>query len=43
MINVRWEDFEHKRKNFVAKMNVIIKFDIHQGGTLLHPYNVNEN
>jgi len=24
-------------------MNVIIKFDIHQGGTLLHPYNVNEN
>ena len=25
MINVRWENFEHKEKNFVAKMNVIIK------------------
>ena len=34
MINVRWEDFEHKRKNFVAKMNVIIKNKIGSLGSL---------
>ncbi len=34
MINVRWENFEHKRKNFVAKMNVIIKNKIGSLGSL---------
>ena len=34
MINGRWENFEHKRKNFVAKMNVIIKNKIGSLGSL---------
>ena len=34
MINVRWENFDHKRKSFVAKINVIIKNKIGSLGSL---------
>ena len=34
IINVRWENFEQKRKNFVAKINVIIKNKIGSLGSL---------
>ena len=34
IINVRWENFKHKKKNFVAKINVIIKNKIGSLGSL---------
>jgi len=34
IISVRWENFKHKKKNFVAKINVIIKNKIGSLGSL---------
>ena len=34
IISVRWENFKHKKKDFVAKINVIIKNKIGSLGSL---------